>query len=129
MTWQEFLNQQADIQHLSVEEKTTLLTALPDPDAQINQIQLSVKLSITEAIVKSRLQKIYKKFENVCPELREKEGAGKFEKLRTYLKQKYHQPQSEATLKNPIPDKSISSEFQSLITEKIQSFCGRKFVF
>ncbi|MFM7367863.1 MAG: AAA family ATPase, partial [Sphaerospermopsis kisseleviana] len=45
------------------------------------------------------------------------------------LKQQYHQPQSEATVKNPISDKSISPEFQSLITEKTQSFCGRGFVF
>ena len=129
MTWQEFLNQQANIQGLSVEEKTTLLTALPHPDAQINQTQLRLKLNIAESTVKLRLQKIYEKFETVYAKLREKDGAGKFEKLRTCLKQQYHQPQSEATVKNPISDKSISPEFQSLITEKTQSFCGRGFVF
>ncbi|WP_228036797.1 P-loop domain-containing protein [Cuspidothrix issatschenkoi] len=120
MTWQEFLNQQANIQGLSVEGKTTLLTALPQPDAQINQKQLSLELQITGATVKRRLQNIYQKFEKACPELSQKNGAGKFETLRTYLKQQYHQPQS-----NDI----ISSEFQSLIDEKIKSFCGRKFVF
>ncbi|WP_353930643.1 transcriptional regulator [Okeanomitos corallinicola TIOX110] len=126
MTWQDFLNQQADIQGLSVEEKTTLLTALPQPDAQISQIKQSDELKITEATVKSRLKKIYKKFENVCPELSEINGAGKFEILRTYLKQKYHQSDEKYQL--PI-SYTYSPEFQSLITEKIKSFCGRGFVF
>ncbi|WP_236721344.1 ATP-binding protein [Trichormus sp. NMC-1] len=129
MTWQDFLNKQADIQGLSVEEKTTLLTALPDQDTQINQTQLSLKLSITEATVKSRLKEIYKNFQSVCPELGMQQGAGKFEILRKYLKQKYHQSQSNDIIKNPNHDKSISPEFQSLIDEKIQSFCGRRFVF
>ncbi|KHG38833.1 hypothetical protein OA07_27365 [Aphanizomenon flos-aquae 2012/KM1/D3] len=61
MNWQEFLNHQADIRGLSVPEKQTLLTALPNADAQINQIELSTKCIITEATVKNRLQKIYKK--------------------------------------------------------------------
>jgi hypothetical protein len=124
MNWQEFLNQQADLQRLSVEEKQSLLTALPHEDAQINQIKLSAKLQITEAAVKNRLQKIYKKFENVCSNLSEIKGAGKFEILRTYLKQEYYQFQSDAVKKPELP-----LEFQSLITEKIKSFCGRKFVF
>ncbi|MFM7366909.1 MAG: hypothetical protein ACKO2Z_03695, partial [Sphaerospermopsis kisseleviana] len=69
MTWQEFLNQQANIQGLSVEEKRTLLTALPHPDAQINQTQLRLKLNIAESTVKLRLQKIYEKFETVYAKL------------------------------------------------------------
>ena len=124
MNWQEFLNHQADIRGLSVPEKQTLLTALPNADAQINQIELSTKCIITEATVKNRLQKIYKKFENVCCELSEINGAGKFEILRNYLKQQYYQFESDAVKKPELPP-----EFQSLITEKIESFCGRKFVF
>jgi hypothetical protein len=128
MIWQDFLNQQADTQGLSVEEKNTLLTALPHADAQINQIKLSHELKITEATVKNRLQKIYKKFEDVCPELAENKGAGKFEKLRIYLKHKYHQLDNKS---NPVTSEEsiLTKEFQSLITEKIKSFCGRKFVF
>jgi predicted transcriptional regulator len=128
MNWQDFLNQQADTQGLSVEEKNTLSTTLPHADAQINQIKLSNELQITEATVKNRLQKIYKKFENVCPELAENKGAGKFEKLRIYLKHKYHQLDNKS---NPVTSEEpiLTKEFQSLITEKINSFCGRKFVF
>jgi predicted transcriptional regulator len=129
MTWQKFLDEQAGKQGLSTQETETLLKAIPNENAELNKIKLSEEFKIEESTVTSRLQKIYKKFENVCSELREKDGVGKFEKLRTYLKKQYHQPQSNDLIKNPIADQSISPEFQSLITEKIQSFCGRGFVF
>ena len=130
MDWQKFLERESGIHELSTEQTETLLSALfssekaPLNQAPLNQVQLSVKLSISEAAVKQRLGEIYKKFGNSFPQLVDQKGAGKLEILCTKLKQKYYQ------LPQPVPDSSpYPEEFRSLIEEKIRTFCGRRFVF
>ena len=130
MDWQKFLERESGIHELSTEQTETLLSALfssekaPLNQAPLNQVQLSVKLSISEAAVKQRLGEIYKKFGNSFPQLVDQKGAGKLEILCTKLKQKYYQ------LPQPVPDSSpYPEEFRSLIEEKIRTFCGRQFVF
>jgi hypothetical protein len=123
MDWQEFLRGESVTHGLSVEQTETLLAALFSPEkAPRNQVELSVKLSISEATVKQRLGEIYKKFGNSFPQLIDQKGAGKLEILCTKLKQKYY----------PKPDPLVApypEEFRSLIEEKIRRFCGRQFVF
>jgi len=123
MDWQEFLRGESGTHGLSMEQTETLLAALFSPEkAPRNQVELSVKLSISEATVKQRLGEIYKKFGNSFPQLIDQKGAGKLEILCTKLKQKYY----------PKPDPLVApypEEFRSLIEEKIRRFCGRQFVF
>ena len=121
MNWQDFLNQQAASQSLSPEETKALLTALPKENEAINQQEIANKLNFSIANVKAYFKEIYKNFEPVCPELQNTSSRGKLEKLRKYLTQKYYGISKT--------EPSIPPEFQSLITEKIKSFCGRKFVF
>jgi len=124
MDWQEFLKGESGRHGLSMEQTETLLAALFTPDKlPLNQAQLSVKFSISEAAVRKRLGEIYNKFENNFPELANHEGAGKLKILHTKLKQKYYQL-SPASDSSPYPE-----EFISLIKEKIRTFCGRRFVF
>lgn len=123
MDWQEFLRGESGRHGLSMEQTETLLTALFSPEkAPRNQVELSVKLSISEATVKQRLGVIYKKFGNSFPQLLDQNGAGKLEILCTKLKQKYY-PKPYPVFA-PYPE-----EFLSLIEEKIRRFCGRQFVF
>lgn len=127
MTWEEFLNQQAGTRRLSSEETQILLKALPDENTKNNQAKISSEIDTSVDNVKAHLQSIYHKFQDV-DKLANHKGAGKLEILRIYLKEEYYKNQSEATVKT-INTEPISPEFQSLITEKIQSFCGRGFVF
>ncbi|MEG4055231.1 MULTISPECIES: transcriptional regulator [unclassified Microcoleus] len=106
-----------------MEHTETLLAALFSPErAPRNQVELSVKFSISEATVKQRLREIYKKFGDSFPQLIDQKGAGKLDLLFRKLKQKYY----------PKPDPVVApypEEFRSLIEEKIRRFCGRQFVF
>ncbi|MEG4216241.1 NACHT domain-containing protein [Microcoleus sp. Pol14C6] len=106
-----------------MEQTETLLAALFSPEkAPRNQVELSVKLSISEATVKQRLGEIYKKLGDSFPQLIDQKGAGKLDLLFRKLKQKYY----------PKPDPVVApypEEFRSLIEEKIRRFCGRQFVF
>ncbi|MFN6436059.1 MAG: transcriptional regulator [Nostoc sp. DedSLP01] len=129
MDWGDFLSQEAGRHGLSPEQKETLLAALPKEDAQINQVKIASDLNITEATVKSRFAGIYKKFQVSCPDLTKQQGAGKFEILRTYMKETYYQLNKNIPVVNPVTSSKISTEFEVLIQEKIRSFCGRKFVF
>jgi len=130
MDWQELLTGESGTHGLSMEQKDTLLAALFSPErAPLNQAQLSVKFSISEAAVTQRLGEIYKKFSKSFPELSDQQGAGKLKILQTKLIQKYYQ------LSQPVVDTQASNsspypeEFRSLIEEKIRRFCGRQFVF
>jgi hypothetical protein len=131
MNWQDFLNEQAGKRHLSPEETQILLKALPDENTKNSQAKISSEIHTGVDNVKAHLQSMYDKFQDVCDKLANHQGAGKLEILRAYLKEEYYKNQSEATatVKNIIPDPYIPPEFQSLITEKIKSFCGRGFVF
>ncbi len=130
MDWQEFLKGESGIHELSTEQTETLLSALLYPEkAPLNQAQLSVKFSISEAAVKQRLEKIYKKFENIFPELSSQQGAGKLKILHTKLKQKYYQPSASLVVTQDSDSSPYPEEFRSLIEEKIRTFCGRQFVF
>ena len=106
-----------------MEQTETLLALFSSEIAHLNQIELSVELSISEATVKQRMGEIYKKFSASFPELANHEGAGKLRILHPKLKQKYYQL-SPASDSSPYPE-----EFRSLIEEKIRTFCGRRFVF
>ncbi|MEG4089758.1 NACHT domain-containing protein [Microcoleus sp. Pol12B4] len=123
MDWQEFLRGESVRHGLSMEHTETLLAALSSPErAPLNQAQLSVKFSITEAAVKQRMGEIYMRFGNSFPQLLDQKGAGKLNLLFIKLKQKYY----------PKPDPVVApypEEFRSLIEEKIRRFCGRQFVF
>ncbi|MEG4069497.1 NACHT domain-containing protein [Microcoleus sp. Pol11C2] len=106
-----------------MEHTETLLAALSSPErAPLNQAQLSVKFSITEAAVKQRMGEIYMRFGNSFPQLLDQKGAGKLNLLFIKLKQKYY-PKPDPVFA-PYPE-----EFRSLIEEKIRRFCGRGFVF
>ncbi|WP_445635523.1 NACHT domain-containing protein [Nostoc sp. DSM 114161] len=129
MDWEDFLSQEAGRHGLSPEQKETLLAALPREDAQINQLNIASDLNITEATVKSRFAGIYKKFQVSCPDLTKQQGAGKFEILRTYMKETYYQLNKNIPVPNAVTFSKIPTEFEVLIQEKIRSFCGRKFVF
>ena len=115
MDWQEFLEGESAMRELSTEQTKTLLVLFSSEIAHLNQIELSVKLSISEATVKQRMGEIYKKFSASFPELANHEGAGKLRILHPKLKQKYYQ------LSQPLPPVSNSSpypeEFISLIKE------------
>ena len=129
MDWQEFLKSESGRHGLSMEQTETLLAALFSPErSPLNQAQLSVKFSISEATVKQRLGEIYKKFGNSFPQLIDQRGAGKLDILHTKLKQKYYLSPPlvviPASNSSPYPE-----EFRSLIEEKIRTFCGREFVF
>ncbi len=106
-----------------MEQTETLLALFSSEIAHLNQIELSVELSISEATVKQRMGEIYKKFSASFPELANHEGAGKLRILHPKLKQKYYQLSPASDL-YPYPE-----EFRSLIEEKIRTFCGRRFVF
>ena len=123
MDWQEFLKGESGRHGLSMEQTETLLALFSSEIAHLNQIELSVELSISEATVKQRMGEIYKKFSASFPELANHEGAGKLRILHPKLKQKYYQL-SPASDSSPYPE-----EFRSLIEEKIRTFCGRRFVF
>ncbi len=123
MDWQELLRGESGRHGLSMEQTETLLAALFSPEkAPRNQVELSVKFSISEATVTQRLGEIYKKFSKSFPELSDQQGAGKLRILQTKLIQKYYR-KSEPVVA-PYPE-----EFLSLIEEKIRRFCGRQFVF
>jgi len=130
MDWQEFLRGESGTHGLSMEQTETLLAALFSPEkAPRNQVELSVKLSISEATVKQRLGVIYKKFGNSFSQLIDQNGAGKLDILCTNLKQKYYRKSepvvaTQASNSSPYPE-----EFISIIEEKIRRFCGREFVF
>lgn len=130
MDWQEFLQAESGIHLLSPEHTETLLAAISSPDkAPLNQVQLSVHLSIEEPTVKQRLGEIYKKFSVSFSELANQQGAGKLRILHTKLRQKYYQL-SPSVVVPPVSDSSpYPEEFRSLIEEKIRTFCGRRFVF
>jgi hypothetical protein len=84
MDWQEFLRGESGRHGLSMEQTETLLAALFSPEREPrNQVELSVKFSISEATVKQRLGEIYKRFSNSFPELIDHQGAGKLEILCT----------------------------------------------
>jgi hypothetical protein len=124
MDWQEFLRRESGIHGLSMEHTDTLLAALFSPErSPLNQAQLSVKLSISEATVKQRLGVIYSRFSDNFPELDHHQGAGKLRILRARLIQRYYLA-TQASNSSPYPE-----EFISLIEEKIRRFCGRGFVF
>ena len=123
MDWQEFLKGESGRHGLSMEQTETLLALFSSEIAHLNQIELSVELSISEATVKQRMGEIYKKFSASFPELANHEGAGKLRILHPKLKQKYYQ------LSQPSDSPPYPEEFRSLIEEKIRTFCGRRFVF
>ncbi|MEG4988399.1 NACHT domain-containing protein [Microcoleus sp. BR0-C5] len=113
-----------------MEQTETLLAALFSPErAPLNQAQLSVKFSITEAAVTQRLGEIYKKFSKSFPELSDQQGAGKLKIMHTKLKQKYYQPSQPVVATQACNSSPYPEEFRSLIEEKIRRFCGRQFVF
>jgi len=129
MDWQEFLRGESGRHELSMEQRETLLALFSSEKAALNQAQLSVELSISEATVKQRMGEIYRKFSSSFPELSDQQGAGKLKILQTKLIQKYYQPSqpvvaTQASNSSPYPE-----EFISLIEEKIRRFCGRQFVF
>ncbi|MEG4342290.1 NACHT domain-containing protein [Microcoleus sp. A003_D6] len=130
MDWQEFLRGESGRHELSMEQTETLLAALFSAErTPLNQAQLSVKFSISEAAVTQRLGEIYKKFSKSFPDLSDQQGAGKLKILQTKLIQKYYQLSqpvvaTQASNSSPYPE-----EFRSLIEEKIRRFCGRQFVF
>jgi NACHT domain len=130
MDWQEFLKGESGMRGLSPEHTETLLAAISSPEkAPLNQVQLSVHLSIEEPTVKQRLGEIYKKFSASFPELANQQGAGKLRILHNKLKQKYYQLSAPVVV-TPVSDLSpYPEEFRSLIEEKIRTFCGRRFVF
>jgi hypothetical protein len=130
MDWQEFLKGESGRHGLDIKPTETLLAALFSPDKlPLNQAQLSVQFSISEATVKQRLGEIYKKFENSFPELSDQQGAGKLKILHTKLKQKYYQPSAPLVVTQDSDSLPYPEEFRSLIEEKIRTFCGRRFVF
>ena len=130
MDWQEFLKGESGRHGLSMEQTETLLAALFSPDKlPLNQAQLSVKFSISEATVKQRLGEIYKKFGNSFPQLIDQRGAGKLDILHTKLKQKYYQLSPPLVVTSASDSSPYPEEFRSLIEEKIRTFCGRRFVF
>ncbi len=130
MDWQEFLKGESGMRGLSTEQTETLLAAIFSPDkAFLNQVQLSVHLSIEEPTVKQRMGEIYKKFSAIFPELANQQGAGKLRVLHTKLKQKYYQLSPPVVITPPVESSPYPEEFRSLIEEKIRTFCGRRFVF
>ena len=129
MDWQEFLRGESGRHGLSMEQTETLLALFSSEKAALNQAQLSVELSISEATVKQRMGEIYRKFSASFPELDNHQGAGKLKILQSKLIQKYYQPSqpvvaTQASNSSPYPE-----EFISIIEEKIRRFCGREFVF
>ncbi len=130
MDWQEFLKGESGRHGLSMEQTETLLVALFSPEkAPRNQVELSVKFSISEPTVKQRLGEIYKKFGNSFPQLIDQRGAGKLDILHTKLKQKYYQLSPPLVVTSASDSSPYPEEFRSLIEEKIRTFCGRRFVF
>jgi len=125
MNWQEFIQKESGKHGLSPELEATLLAALPEEKVQQILGNIALDLQISEAAVKSRLTEIYERFQESCHQLSQQKGAGKLKRLHRHLRQQYNQPEKIVRVNNsPIP-----LEFQSLIEEKIRTFCGRKFVF
>lgn len=129
MDWQEFLRRESGTHGLSMEQTETLLALFSSEKAALNQAQLSVELSISEATVKQRMGEIYRKFSSSFPELSDQQGAGKLKILQTKLIQKYYQPSQPVVATQPSNSSPYPEEFISIIEEKIRRFCGREFVF
>ncbi|HLP92116.1 MAG TPA: hypothetical protein VK184_26435 [Nostocaceae cyanobacterium] len=133
MEWEDFIKQEAGLHGLSKEEEETLLAALPQLNNQINQKQLAIKFNISEATVKKRLAPIYEKFAQSCNAITQQEGAGKLKILHDeYLKVKFTQLKlGVQNIGNQSSNilRTFPKEFEPIIKDKTQSFCGRGFVF
>jgi hypothetical protein len=139
MEWQEFLKQQAMRRKLSSIQIETLLAAFPDVDKERPQTEIVQELAKKGTIIQegslkspSRLGGIYKNFEEVepvCPELAQKNGAGKLEALYIYLKQIYINEQKPPIVDKLDYPKDYPKEFRELIDSRTKRFVGRKFVF
>ena len=131
MKWEDFLKEEAGIHGLSSDQEETLLAAFPKLNEQRNQKQLVTELCIAEPTVKSRLAGIYEKFQYSCPQLAKQNGAGKLKVLHDeYLKKKYFRRNGQIVDNQPgYNSLSYPIEFERLIKDKTESFCGREFVF
>ncbi|MDB9515026.1 NACHT domain-containing protein [Kamptonema animale CS-326] len=125
MSWQEFLKDISIKHGLSPEETETLLARLPKEDEDLKEDMVAGKIGFSIQTVKARMGKVYTKFEESCPELATRQGAGNCKCLQKFLRQQYRGGGSIVSLPlSPYPD-----EFKSVIQEKTQKFCGRQFVF
>lgn len=89
MDWEKFIKDIASQHGLSIDETKTLLIRFPKDDESLDERQLSAKLDIGIDAVKKRMQKIYTKFQPSCPELANKDGAGKSRDLHNYLRREH----------------------------------------
>ncbi|MEA5535492.1 hypothetical protein [Crocosphaera sp. XPORK-15E] len=128
MNWQDFLKQKAKEQGLSLDLEQTLLAALPSDNEKPNsQNTILTILHIGNDALKVRLGIIYQAFESICPELSQKDGAGKLKTLHNYLRTSYSNLNQKPDFIEP--EVSYPKEFRSLIDSRIKRFVGREFVF
>ena len=76
MSWQEFLKDISSKHGLSPEETETLLARLPKEDEDLKEDMVAGKIGFSIQTVKARMGKVYTKFEESCPELATRQGAG-----------------------------------------------------
>ncbi|MDJ0845964.1 hypothetical protein [Crocosphaera sp.] len=128
MNWQDFLEQKATEQGLSIDLQNTLLAALPDENLpKSSQQSLASEFNITTNTVKARMKDIYTAFASIYPELYNKNGAGKLKTLHNYLRKSYSQLNKTSNIVEQ--DISYPKAFRSLIESRIKRFVGREFVF
>jgi GTPase SAR1 family protein len=125
MSWQEFLKDISIKHGLSPEETDTLLARLPKEDEVLKEDSVAGKLLLSTQAVKARMTKIYTKFEEICPELATRKGAGNCKCLHNFLRQQYRGGGSIV----PLPFSPYPDDFKSIIKDKNEKFVGRQFVF
>lgn len=89
MDWNAFLKGLAIKYELSYELTETFLTRLDENNSQLQDIKIADQLCVSEIAFKKRMSRIYDKFSQECPELKNVEGRGKLEKLRACLWNQY----------------------------------------
>lgn len=129
MDWQYFLREQAGKRDLSPEETETLSKRFPEKDRHIkNEAQFTNVLNegITEKryqvgpdAITQRMRKIYKKFDNDCPEL-QTSSRGKLEILRQFLIREYETIQNSSSNRCILGLKGSYQEAQQKIGEITQ---------
>ncbi|MEH2410640.1 tetratricopeptide repeat protein [Nostoc sp.] len=90
MEWRDFLEQEAAIHDLFLEEKAPFVERLKTEKSSNSEAKVASELNIGVGTVKKHMTKVYDKFAQSCPELATSNSRGKAKKLQACLRAKYN---------------------------------------